>query len=40
MKKNTGTLIDATNELGLEINVERAKYMLLSREQKVGQNET
>jgi hypothetical protein len=36
IKKNTGTLIDARKEVGLEINVEKTKYMLLSRHQNVG----
>jgi hypothetical protein len=38
IKKNTETLIDANKEVGLEINVEQTKYMLLSRRQNVGQN--
>jgi hypothetical protein len=38
IKKNTETLIDASKEVGLEINVEETKYMLLSRQQNVGQN--
>jgi hypothetical protein len=38
MKKNTDTLIDACKEVGLEINVEKTKYMLLSRQQNAGQN--
>jgi hypothetical protein len=38
IKKNRETLIDASNEVGLEINVEKTKYMLLSRHQNVGQN--
>jgi hypothetical protein len=38
IKKNTETLIDANKEVGLEINVEKAKYMLLFRHQNVGQN--
>jgi hypothetical protein len=38
VKKNTETLIDASKEVGLEINVEETKYMLLSRHQNVGQN--
>jgi hypothetical protein len=37
-KKNTVTLIDASKEVGLEINIEKTKYMLLSRRQNVGQN--
>jgi hypothetical protein len=38
VKKNTKTLIDASKEVGLEIKVEKTKYMLLSRHQNVGQN--
>jgi hypothetical protein len=38
VKKNTETLIDASKEAGLEINVEKTKYMLISRHQNVGQN--
>jgi hypothetical protein len=38
IKKNTETLIDTSNEGGLEINVEKTKYMLLSRHQNAGQN--
>jgi hypothetical protein len=36
--KNAETLIDASKEVSLEINVEKTKYMLLSRHQNVGQN--
>jgi hypothetical protein len=32
------TLIDASKKVGLEINVEKTKHMLLSRHQNVGQN--
>jgi hypothetical protein len=39
IKTNTETLIDASKEVCLEINVERTKYMLLSRHQIVGQNQ-
>jgi hypothetical protein len=38
IKKNTESLIDASKEAGLEINVEKTKYMLLSGQQNVGQN--
>jgi hypothetical protein len=38
IKKNTETLIDASKEVGLEINVEKTKYLLLSRHQNVCQN--
>jgi hypothetical protein len=37
-KKNTETLIDASKEVGLEINAEKTKYMFLSCHQNVGQN--
>jgi hypothetical protein len=36
IKKNTEIVINATKEVGLEINVEKTKYMLLSRHQNVG----
>jgi hypothetical protein len=36
IKKNTGTLIDASKKVGLEINVEKTKYMLLPRHWNVG----
>jgi hypothetical protein len=38
IKKNTETLIGASNEVGLEVNAEKTKYMLLSRHQTAGQN--
>jgi hypothetical protein len=38
IKKNTESLTDASKEVGLEINVEKSKYMLLSRQQNVDQN--
>jgi hypothetical protein len=37
-KKNTETF-DASKETGLEIKVEKTKYMLLSCHQNVGQNQ-
>jgi hypothetical protein len=37
IKKNTETLIDAGKEVGLEVNAEKTKYMLLSRHQNSGQ---
>jgi hypothetical protein len=36
--KNIETLIDAGKEVGLEVNTEKTKYMLLSRHQNAGQN--
>jgi hypothetical protein len=38
VKKNTETLTDDNKEVGLEIYVEKAKYMLLSYHQNAGQN--
>jgi hypothetical protein len=38
IKKHKETLSDTSKEVGLEINVDKTKYMLLSRHQKVGQN--
>jgi hypothetical protein len=38
IKKNTETLTDASKEVGLRINIEETKYMLLSRQHNVGQN--
>jgi hypothetical protein len=38
IQKSRETLIDASKEVGLEINVEKTKYMLLSHHQNVGQN--
>jgi hypothetical protein len=38
INKNTETLIDASKEVGLEVNVEKTKYMLVSRDQNSGQN--
>jgi hypothetical protein len=38
IKKNTKALIDASKEVGVEINIEKTKYMLLFRCQSTGQN--
>jgi hypothetical protein len=38
IKKSTETLIDASKEIGLEVNTEKTTYMLLSRHQNAGQN--
>jgi aspartate carbamoyltransferase regulatory subunit len=37
IKKNTEALLDASKEVGLEVNAEKTKYMLMSRSQKIGQ---
>jgi hypothetical protein len=39
LNKNIETLIDASKEVGLEINLEKTKYTLLYRQQNVGQNQ-
>jgi hypothetical protein len=39
IKKNRETLLDATKEIGLEINVEKTYCLLLSRHQNVGQKQ-
>jgi hypothetical protein len=38
IKKNAEALLDASKEVGLEVNLEKTKYMLMSRGQKIGQN--
>jgi hypothetical protein len=40
LKKNTEALLDASKEVGLEMNAEKTKYMLMSRSQKVGQKQS
>jgi hypothetical protein len=40
IKKNRETLIDTSNEVGLEVNAEKSKYMLLSCQQSARQNMT
>jgi hypothetical protein len=39
IKKNTETRIGASKEVGLEVNAEKAKYLLLSRHQNAGKNQ-
>jgi hypothetical protein len=38
IKKNTEALVVASKEIGLEVNAEKTKYMVMSRSQKAGQN--
>jgi hypothetical protein len=37
INRNTKTLIGASKEVGLAVNIEKTKYMLLSYHQKAGQ---
>jgi hypothetical protein len=37
-KKNTENVIDASTEVGLEVNAEKTKYLFLSHHQNAGQN--
>jgi hypothetical protein len=39
VNKNTETFIDASKEVGPEVNGEKTKYILLSRHQNAGQNQ-
>jgi hypothetical protein len=38
IKKNTKVLVVASKEIGLEVNAEKIKYMVMSRDQNAGQN--
>jgi hypothetical protein len=38
VEKNTDALVVSNEETGLEVNNETAKYMVMSRDQKAGQN--
>jgi hypothetical protein len=38
IRKNTETVIDASEKVDLEVNAEKNKYMLLPRHQNAGQN--
>jgi hypothetical protein len=37
IKENTEALLDTSKEVGLEVNLEKTKYMLMSGSQKIGQ---
>jgi hypothetical protein len=39
IKENTESLLEATMDTGLEINAEKAKYMIMSRHPNSGQNQ-
>jgi hypothetical protein len=38
IKKNRGTLIDASKKVGLKVNAEKTNYVLLSRHRNKGQH--
>jgi hypothetical protein len=38
IKENTETLLEASRDIGLEINAEKTKYMIMSRHPNSGQN--
>jgi hypothetical protein len=40
IQRNTKALLDASKEVGLEVNPEKNKYMLVSRCQKAGQRQS
>jgi hypothetical protein len=39
IKENSETLLEASRDIGLEINVEKTKYMIMSRRPNSGQNQ-
>jgi len=39
VKENTQTLLEARRDIGLEINAEKAKYMIMSRHPNSGQKQ-
>ncbi|KAJ4433756.1 hypothetical protein ANN_16068 [Periplaneta americana] len=38
IKENTGILLEASKEIGLEVNPEKTKYMIMSRDQNIVRN--
>jgi hypothetical protein len=40
IKENTETLLEASRDVGLEINAEKTKYMTISRHPNSGQNQS
>jgi hypothetical protein len=40
LKKNAKTLVVATKEIGLEVNVDKIKYMVMSRDRNAGRNDS
>jgi hypothetical protein len=39
IKENTENLLEASRDIGLEINAEKTKYMIMSRHPNSGQNQ-
>jgi hypothetical protein len=39
IKENTETLLEASRDIGIEINAEKTKYMIMSRHPNSGQNQ-
>jgi hypothetical protein len=39
IKENTETLLESSRDIGLEINAEKTKYMIMSRHQNSGQSQ-
>jgi hypothetical protein len=39
IKENSETLLEASRDVGLEINAEKTKYMIMSRYPNSGQNQ-
>jgi hypothetical protein len=38
VKKSAEALVAAVNEIGLEVNADKTKYMVMSRDQNAGRN--
>ena len=38
IKRNTGALVVASKEIGLEVNADKTKYMIMSRDQNAGRS--
>ena len=38
IKKNTEALVVASREIGLEVNADKSKYMIMSPDKNAGQN--
>ena len=38
VKENAETLVGATKEIGLEVNADKTKYMIMSRDQNAGRS--